>query len=491
MIYKAKTVRYSICASLIAAFYFWPTYVSYQQLRLGYHDFGLMLHILNNIFVRGAMLRENAAYPFLEEHFAPFLYAYALPIHWFGPIAMLVMHSLAATVSCLLIYRIARHLGLRKPVALAATLLYTINPYTISIVRAVHWEVFVPMAVLLMSYLLLKQRWLWATVVCASALTLKEDAWLYLALAALATMPSMTWPLSRPSKKHMALVFLCLGYFAIVIATIYPLLWPERKGLSFWMSAYGNSDAAVIKQLLLQTPVMISKLWGESGLAFFSSLGLFAALLAPRRLVWVLPAAILWLNVPNPGRSALAFYYSYGLLGLMMLATLYGLKTAQDLANQMPTPKMRRMTIFVPMVLWLAAVARYQDQPPYFMGKLGKLSRSLPSPALTPTTASLTAIIANLNREPAAILTSFNLFGHLTQQPHATYVLFRDGERLLRGQIQPKWILIANLDQGPKFEKVLKEDFITQLAKHTTYKRHKTHPDIFLYERLDSGQAGI
>jgi uncharacterized membrane protein len=302
-------------------------------------DLGMFKEALWNTLHGRVMFSSTVGYSFLGEHFSPVLFL-LLPFYALSPTSacLLVIQTLAVSVSAWPVYLVARDLGLRRGTAtlLAAAMLAS-PPLHTALLYDFHMDLLAVPALSWLALALSRRRFGQAFVAVALLVSVKEDMFIPAVGALLAfALPGD----ARDRRWSAALGALAVGWCLFAMAVLLKRFGPP-PGVPVYMS--DGSDPQGYKFLrnfrhlsgpggpfghLFGQPVRYA-LWAftDARLTTFITLLApvgFASLLAGWRITLLMPLGIILLS-DNPEIVALRYHYSAIQHPGVYLAAAFGL----------------------------------------------------------------------------------------------------------------------------------------------------------------------
>jgi hypothetical protein len=301
-----------------------PVIYQYRHFFLGWHDIGNYARAIYSFFDFGrfATSSDGADDFFAQQHFEPFFFVLAVPVRLLGTpgyVAAITLALVAAAGYAFLLGEAVTRSRLGGHLCAAA---FVANPYTYAIAVNYHIEAFGMLFLLAFAYRARAGRAACAWVALVLGLTVKEDMWVYLAIAAVLVA-------RRDRLRHAgAFIAAAVAYYAGAVLGIGGSWYPGAKYFNaFYLSASGEPLGTLEILALLggRWPEFAGLLFTGPGLAFQLTF-LFVPVLAGWRYAFACGVMLLWLTYPGgPPRSNFAYYYSYAALTFMFIVLPFAL----------------------------------------------------------------------------------------------------------------------------------------------------------------------
>jgi uncharacterized membrane protein len=293
--------------------------LDYFGFRVHASDFSLFDHLFPNTAVGRFMYSVPIGTDFFGIHASWTLLA-LYPLHrlFNDPLFLILLHPLVLWSAALVLYQIARALGLCPLHRLLIVLAY-FNFFCVSrILRyAFHVEVFYPLFLFGLVLLLLRRKWWACSVVLVLFLGIKEDAPVYLAAGAL----PLLW-----HKQHrllgVALFLPAVAAFVIDLAWLIPAHAPSgQHALPPHISKYGTTIVAVVHGLVTHVGDVLEDVFTGGWIVAFLPF-LFLPFLSLATMLPLVVFVLIHSTASGEGTRDLDLYYSAPAVALLFTGFL-------------------------------------------------------------------------------------------------------------------------------------------------------------------------
>jgi uncharacterized membrane protein len=456
--------------TLATLIYVPPVMYMYLTFQCHWHECGVLLNIINNLYERGEFYYYDWNMDYLNNHFTPFFYVLAPLVHLTRSLFfLLLICSLAFAISAWLYYKFAQEILGSSSLAGLCYFTFVTNPYFMVANLYPHYEVF--MALALMGFALLAVRGnSWLALLClAIALSVKEDVWLYGIAASLIL-------LSRIPTKHAALYLVTpVAYYVAVLHFLYPTLYPDAVNLDYFLQlwAYGHSKREVLQYFVTHPLDTGKRLITGSGLDFNLSY-LFLPVLAGWRFLICLVVLYLWVNSTDIYRSSLAFYYNLPCVVVYALTLPFALIHLERLWARLRArfPHMIPARTAVQTILFaiVAVGIAWQVRPPQTLTRSPSLpnvfAHELRLHQFIPIHRALNSILANPH---TSVMASFSIGAYVPPRAKL-FIMHNDAHNVMNGSLRPDFVVFDLRQSQPYFGEEAVRYFFAYLQASSEYR---------------------
>ena len=293
-------------------------------------DMGIFTQIMWNI-VHGNGMANSLE--FVSNHFAvhmsPFLFLLAPGFALFpSAYYLLLLQTVALALGAWPLYLLAKRILQNQNLALTITAAYLLYPA----LHWVNWFDFHPIAFLVPFFLTAfyfyeagKFGWMWAFL--ALSASTQEDAILVVAFFGIYLIFKKEW------KIGIAVILLSIFYFLVSTQLIMPRFGGGLLRLDRY-AQLGGSFSEIFKNVFLEPSLFIKTIfmWPKLTYLFWLFLPVaFLPFLAWREMILLIPGLAQNLLTLYPNQFSGTFQYDSALIAGIFIATVYGLKKANDL----------------------------------------------------------------------------------------------------------------------------------------------------------------
>jgi|WetSurMetagenome_2_1015567.scaffolds.fasta_scaffold57590_2 hypothetical protein len=439
-----------IWAAVAAAVILPPVVYQYRHFFLGWHDIGNYARAIYSFFDFGRFVTssDGADDFFAQQHFEPFFFVLAIPVRLLGTPGYVALITVALVAAAGYVFALGAEVGRSRLAGSLCAAAFIVNPYTYAIALNYHIETFGMLFLLAFAYHARARHTARAWLALVLALTVKEDMWVYVVIAALLVA-------TRDRLRHTAaFIAAAAAYYAGAVLGIGGQWYPQAKYFnSFYLSKSGEplSKAEIVAMLAGRWREYLPMLFTGPGLAFQLTV-LFVPLFAGWRYVLACGVMLLWLTYPGgPPRSNFAYYYAYAALTVVFIVLPFALTALRDLlarlAGRRPASRVlplvrdwaapAAMAAVIAFGAWAhlpgqgPAPIRPDIDPANVWGK----GPGVNAPVVQPL------IDHYLARGTGSVLSQFYTFCSIPQR-RFMYITLWDREAFLAGRLKPTLVLL-------------------------------------------------
>jgi uncharacterized membrane protein len=482
---------WALVAVAAAAVVFVPP-VIYQSRHffLGWHDIGNYARAIYSFFDFGRFVTssDGADDFFAQQHFEPFFFVLALPVRLLGTPGYVALVTLALVATAGYVFALGSVAGGSRRAGALCAAAFIANPYTYAIVLNYHIETFGMLFLLAFAFHALARHTGRAWLALVLALTVKEDMWVYVVVAALLVA-------TRDRLRHtVAFIAAAAAYFAGAVLGIGGRWYPDANYFNTFYLAQGGqrlTKLEIVALLAGRWKEFVGLLFTGPGLAFQLTF-LFVPVLAGWRYLFACGVMLLWLTYPGgPPRSSLGYYYSYAALTFVFLVLPFALANLEALAAAVPRLRRHRGWVVGLAMSAVLAVNAWSHLP----GRGPVPIRPDIDPARVwgrgpgvnvPVVRSL--IRHHLEQGTGSVLSQFYTFCAIPQR-RFMYVTLWDKGAFLAGSLKPTFVLLDLNAEDPWVSGGDLNAMAEILRKGDAYRPLYDAGGVLLYRRA-TGAAG-
>jgi uncharacterized membrane protein len=444
-----------------------PVVYTYLTFQCHWHECGVLINIINNLFERGEFYYYDWNMDYFNVHFAPFFYLLSTPVHLARSLFfLLLLYSLAFATSAWLYYKFSQEILGSSSLAALCYLTLVTNPYFMVANLYPHYEVFMALALMGFALFAVRGNSCLALLCLVIALSVKEDVWIYGIAASLIL-------LGRIPARHAALYLVMpVAYYVAVLHFLYPALYPGAVDYFLQLWAYGPSRGAVLQYLVTHPWDAGQHLITGSGLDFNLSY-LFLPVLAGWRFLMSLAVLYLWVNSTDIYRASLAFYYNIPCVVLYALTLPFALIDLERLwarlrsrfTNMIPP----RAAVQTALCAIVAVGIVWQVRPPLTLTRSptlpNVLAHELRIREFIPIHRALKSILADHHK---SVLASFTIGAYVPPRGKL-FLMHNDADNVMNGSLRPDFVVFDLRQSQPYFGEEAVRYFFAYLQASPEY----------------------
>jgi uncharacterized membrane protein len=455
--------------TLATLIYVPPIIYMYLTFQCHWHECGVLINVINNLFERGEFYYYDWNMDYLNNHFTPFFYVLSPLVHFTRSLFfLLLLCALAFATSAWLYYKFTQEILGSSSLAALCYLTFVTNPYLMVANLYPHYEVFMVLTLMGFALLAVSGNY-WLALLCLMiAVSVKEDVWIYGIAASLIL-------LGRISTRHAALYLgTAVGYYVVVLHFLYPIWYPDGVNLKYFLQiwAYGHSQGEVLQYLITHPWDTGKHLISGSGLDFNLSY-LFLPVLAGWRFLMGLAVLYLWVNSTDIYHSSLAFYFNLPCIVLYALMLPFALINLERLWGRLRSrfPQMipARIAAQTALCAIVAVGIVWQVRPPQTLIRSPTLpdvfAHELRIHQFIQIHRALNSILADPH---TSVLASFTIGAYVPPRGKL-FIMHIDANNVMNGPLRPDFVVFDLRQSQPYFGEEAVRYFFAYLQASPEY----------------------